>query len=149
MLFKRLLSFFIISVYTATATSSRFITKQTRILTIGHLPEHVNGKAKLLKEAGFLDTKGIIASQMSKEDIMNLLKDSPRSLFIVGGAMNKAYPELMAELNTFINKEVPSIIVHNTTISDFPPDCKLPPSEEIIAQSGLTIANRFLKAEEL
>jgi len=29
------------------------ITYETRIINIGHLPGHVNGKTKLLKEAGF------------------------------------------------------------------------------------------------
>ena len=63
--------------------------------------------------------------------------------------MNKEYPELMAELNAFIASEVPSIIVHNTTKTDFPPDCPMPPTEAIVPASGVTIATRLLKEEGL
>lgn len=57
--------------------------------------------------------------------------------------MNKAYPELMADLNAFIQAEVPSIIVHNTTAADFPEG--VPVNGEVIAASGVTIAKRLLK----
>ena len=127
---------------------SRYITKQTKIINIGHLPGHVNGKTDLLREAGWSNSVGIITLETTKEAIKAELKSSPGALFIVGGAMNKEYPELMAELNEFIKSEVPSIIVHNTTKEDFPEGCPLPPTEGIIAASGVTIANRLLRKEE-
>ena len=131
------------------STVARTITRQTKIINIGHLPGHVSGKVDLLKQAGFPNAIGIVTLQTTKEAIKNELRESPNALFIVGGAMNKEYPELMAELNEFIRTEASSIIIHNTTKDDFPPDCPLPPTEAIVAASAVTIANRLLRETEL
>lgn len=87
--------------------------------------------------------------QTTPEAIKAQLLDSPESLFIVGGAMKKEYPELMAELYAFISENAPTVIVHNTTVADFTPGCSFPPSEEVVAESGVTIAMRLLKEESL
>jgi len=90
----------------------------------------------------------LASSRRDYEAIKDELRSSPGALFIVGGAMNKEYPELMAELNEFIKSEVPSIIVHNTTKDDFPVGCPMPPTEAIVSASGVTIANRLLRKDE-
>ena len=134
---------------TISMSSLKYITKNTKIINIGHLPGHVNRKVELLKEAGFINSCGIITLETTKEAIKEDLKNSPNSLFIIGGAMIKTYPELVAELNEYITNEVPSIIIHTTTAADFPPGIPLPPSEEVVAQSGVTVALRYLAKEEL
>ena len=128
--------------------SSRFITRATKILNIGHLPGHVNGKITKLAEAGFHNTVAIVTKDWTLENIKAELRASPSSLFIVGCAMNKEYPELMAELNAYIHDNVPSIMVHNTTAADFPQGIPLPPTEEIVSASAVTIAMRLLKEED-
>ena len=129
------------------AAARSFITRQTKILCIGHLPGHIDGKVTKLKAAGFPNAEGIITLQTTPEAIKAQLVASPESLFIVGGAMNKEYPFLMAELNAFIAENAPTVIVHNTTAADFTPGCSFPPSEEVVAESGVTIAMRLLKEE--
>jgi hypothetical protein len=130
-------------------SASQFITRSSKIINIGHLPGHVNGKIIKLREAGFTNTVAIITKDWTKAAILAELEASPSALFIVGGAMNKEYPDLMAELNAFIQAKVPSMLVHNTTAADFPAGCAFPPSEEIVAASAVTIALRLLKEEGL
>ena len=101
------------------------------------------------RHAGFPNSVGIVTKDTDKDAIKRELINSPNSLFIVGGAMNKEYPELMAELNDFILTEATTILVHNTTKDDFPPGCPLPPTEAIVAASAVTIAKRLLKEEGL
>ena len=122
------------------------ITKETKILNIGHLPGHTNGKVDVLKAGGFENSHAFCMTEEGTtiESIKEELRNSPHSLFIVGGAMNSSYPDLMKELNEFIAAEVPSIIVHNTTGADFPPGTTYPPSQDIVNDSALTIANRYL-----
>ena len=50
-------------------SESRFITRATKILNIGHLPGHVNGKITKLAEAGFHNTVAIITKDWTKENI--------------------------------------------------------------------------------
>ena len=133
----------------ASSASRGFITRATKIINIGHLPGHVMGKVELLKENGFKNAVGIVTKDTDKDAIKRELINSPNSLFIVGGAMNKEYPELMAELNEFIKAEATTVLVHNTTKDDFPPDCPLPPTEAIVAASAVTIAKRLLREEGL
>lgn len=110
------------------------------------MPGHTHGKVRVLREAGFENLDVICVSEHANIDEMKeKLKSYPGCLFIVGGAMNSSHPDLMAELNSFIASEVPSIIVHNTTVGDFPADCPKPPTEDIVNQSALTIANRYLQ----
>ena len=125
------------------STPIKDITKSTKIINIGALPSHVDGKTQKLIAAGFTNTVGIITSQTTQEEIKEKLRNSPESLFIVGGAMYKEYPEIMSELNEFISKECPTILVYNTTIADFPPNT--PITAEVVAESGVTIANKLLK----
>jgi hypothetical protein len=40
------------------------------------------------------------------------------------------------------------MLVHNTTAADFPPGIALPPTEEIVSASAVTIAMRLLKEED-
>ena len=125
------------------------ITRATKIINIGHLPGHVMGKVELLKQAGFPNAVGIVTKDTTTDAIKSELQTSPHSLFIVGGAMNKEYPELMAELNEFIRAEAPTVLVHNTSKDDFPPGCPMPPTEAIVAASAVTIAKRMLREEDL
>jgi len=145
---SRLMLFILVIGLSWVMSEARFITLATKILNIGHLPGHVNGKITKLAEAGFHNTVAIITKDWTKENIKAELLASPSSLFIVGGAMNKEYPELMAELNAYIQNEVPSMLVHNTTAADFPPGIALPPTEEIVSASAVTIAMRLLKEED-
>ncbi len=123
------------------------ITKSTKILNIGHLPGHTKGKVTVLKNAGYENVFDLCMTDegMTKEKVKEELLKSPGALFIVGGAMNASYPDLMTELNEFIAKEIPSIIIHNTTKADFPAGCAMPPSEKIVNESALTIASRYLE----
>ena len=82
---------------TISMSSLKYITKNTKIINIGHLPGHVNRKVELLKEAGFSNSYGIITLETTKEAIKEDLKNSPNSLFIIGGAMLKTFPELVTD----------------------------------------------------
>ena len=95
----------------------------SKVINIGHLPGHVNSKTEKLKEAGYINASGIITLESTPELIKQELFNSPNSLFIVGGAMMKTYPDLMNEVIEYIKIDCPTIIVHNTTTDDFPEGC--------------------------
>lgn len=120
------------------------ITLQTKIINIGHLPGHTNGKVALLKANGFVDVSAILCESTPVEEIKAKLKNSPNALFLVGGAMMSGFPDLMAELLDFISKECPTIFVHQTVKADFDPDASWPPSEEQVNKSALNICRRML-----
>jgi len=120
-------------------------TRQTKIMTIGHLPGHTNGKVALLKANGFTDVSAILCTATSVEEIKARLKSSPDSLFLVGGAMMNGFPDLMADLLDFIAKECPTVFVHQTVKADFDTDTTWPPTEEQVNKSALNICLRILK----
>jgi len=120
-------------------------TRQTKIMTIGHLPGHTNGKVALLKANGFTDVSAILCTATSVEEIRARLKSSPDSLFLVGGAMMNGFPDLMADLLDFIAKECPTVFVHQTVKADFDTDTTWPPTEEQVNKSALNICLRILK----
>ena len=113
----------------------------------GHLPAHTHGKKVCLQEAGYENVEDICVSEVGEDinKIKDILKNSPESLFIIGGAMPQGFPDLVKELNIYCAEEVPSIIVHQTSKADFPPDVEMPPSVEVVNQSAVTIANRYLE----
>ena len=120
-------------------------TRQTKIMTIGHLPGHTNGKVALLKANGFTDVSAILCTATSVEEIKARLKSRPDSLFLVGGAMMNGFPDLMADLLDFIAKECPTVFVHQTVKADFDTDTTWPPTEEQVNKSALNICLRILK----
>ena len=73
------------------------------------------------------------------------LKNSPCSLFIVGGAMMQGFPDLMADLLSFIEAQCPTIRVHKTVAADFDADVTFPPTSEQVNKSALNICLRLLE----
>lgn len=124
-------------------------TLQTKIITIGHLPGHTNGKVQLLKTNGFTDVSAILCESTPVQDIKTTLKHSPNSLFIVGGAMMAGFPDLMADLLSFISEECPTILVHKTVRADFDPDVTFPPTEEQVNKSALNICLNLLNQSRI
>ena len=120
-------------------------TLRTKIITIGHLSGHTNGKVALLKANGFTDVSSILCESTSVGDIKATLKNSPNSLFLVGGAMMMGFPDLMANLLSFISEECPTILVHQTVKADFDADATWPPTEEQVNKSALNICMRMLE----
>jgi hypothetical protein len=120
------------------------LNRQTKIITIGHLPGHTNGKVALLKANGFTDVSAILCTSTPVEEIKTKLKSSPDSLFLVGGAMMNGFPDLMADLLNFMAKECPTIFVHQTVKADFDADIEWPPNEEQVNKSALNICLRML-----
>eukprot|EP01041_Mallomonas_annulata_P013813 gene13813-29374_t len=124
-------------------------SRSTKIVNIGHLPGHTTGKVDILKANGFTDVSAILAESTPVYDIKNILRSSPNSLFIVGGAMMQGFPELMADLLAFIEKECPTILVHTTVKDDFDADVLFPPAgyptEAQVNKTALTICLRLLE----
>jgi hypothetical protein len=120
-------------------------TLETKIITIGHLPGHTNGKVALLKANGFTNVSAILCESIPTEKIKEILKRSPNSFFLVGGAMMMGFPDLMADLLRFISEECPSIVVHQTVKGDFDADVAWPPTEEQVNKSALNICMRMLR----
>ena len=122
-------------------------TFNTKIINIGHLPGHTNGKVNLLKANGFTDVSAILCETTPVEEIKATLKNSPDTLFLVGGAMMMGFPDLMSELLLFISAECPSILVHKTVKADFDADITWPPTEEQVNKSALNICMRMLERD--
>ena len=120
------------------------LTLDSKIINIGHLPGHTNGKVALLKANGFTNVSAILCESTPVEEIKATLKDSPNALFIVGGAMMSGFPDLMADLLDFISRECPTICVHQTVKADFDEDVSWPPTEEQVNKSALNICRRML-----
>ena len=123
-------------------------TKSTKIINIGHLPAHTNGKVDILKANGFTDVSALLCESTPLEEIKNILKISPNSLFLVGGAMMQGFPDLMADLLDYIDKECPTIKVHQTVKADFDEDVKFPPTAEEVNKSALNICLRLSQQED-
>jgi hypothetical protein len=121
---------------------------ETKIITIGHLPGHTNGKVALLMANGFSDVSAILCGAMSVEEIKALLKNSPNAFFLVGGAMMTGFPDLMADLLFFISADCPTIFVHKTIKADFDADVSWPPTEQQVNKSALNICMRMLEQGE-
>jgi len=127
----------------------RFVMKftlDTKIINIGHLPGHTNGKVAILKAHGFSDVSAILCESTPVEEIKATHKKSPNALFLVGGAMMAGFPDLMADLLDFISKECPTIFVHQTVKADFDSDASWPPTEAQVNKSALNICERMLEA---
>ena len=120
-------------------------TRETKIITIVHVPGHTNGKVALLKADGFADVSAILCESIPAEEIKATLKISPNTLFLVGGAMMMGFPDLMADLLLFISTECPTIVVHKTVKADFDADVTFPPTEEQVNKSALNICKRLLE----
>jgi hypothetical protein len=123
-------------------------SKQTTIINIGHLPGHTQGKEALLRENGFSSIKSILCESTPIEEIKKHLKESATNegaMFLVGGAMMKGFPELMKELLDYVT-ELPTILVHKTSATDFDPEVTFPPgpTEAQVNKSALNICSRFL-----
>ena len=62
--------------------------------------------------------------------------------------MMRGFPELMADLLAFLEKECPTILVHETVKDDFDADVLFPPAgyptEEQVNKSALNICMRLL-----
>lgn len=56
----------------------------------------------ILQANGFTDVSAILCESTPVEEVKEILRASPNSLFIVGGAMMKGFPDLMSELLAFI-----------------------------------------------
>ena len=67
-----------------------------------HLQGHTKGKVDILQANGFTDVSAILCESTPVEEVKEILRSSPNSLFIVGGAMMKGFPDLMSELLAFI-----------------------------------------------
>ena len=123
-------------------------TKSTKIINIGHLPVHTNGKVDILKANGFTEVSALLCESTPVEEVKSILKLSPNSLFLVGGAMMQGFPDLMAELLEYIEKDCPTITVHKTVKADFDEDVKFPPTAEQVNKSALNICLRLLQQED-
>ena len=124
-------------------------TKATTILNIGHLPGHTQGKEALLREHGFTSITSILCETTPVGEVKRLLKAAATpegALFLVGGAMMKGFPELMADLLGFVAAECPTILVHKTSAPDFDPEVTFPPgpTEAQVNKSALNICQRYL-----
>ena len=124
-------------------------SKSTVILNIGHLPGHTQGKEALLRENGFTNVTSILCESTPVAEVKALLKAaaSPEgALFLVGGAMMKGFPELMADLLGFVAAECPTVLVHKTSPPDFDPEVSFPPgpTEAQVNKSALNICLRYL-----
>ena len=86
---------------------------------------------------------------MPVDEVKRLLKAAATpdgALFLVGGAMMKGFPDLMADLLAFVAAECPSILVHKTGPPDFDPEVTFPPgpNEAQVNKSALNICMRYL-----
>ena len=124
-------------------------TRATKIITIGHLPGHTNGKVALLEAHGFSDVSAILCESMPVDEMKATLRNSRNSFFLVGGAMMKGFPDLMADLLLFISKECPTILVHKTATADFDADITWPPTEHQVNKSALNICMRMLEQGDI
>ena len=125
-------------------------SKQTSVVNIGHLPGHTQGKEALLRAHGWTNVTSILCESTPVDEVKRLLKDAAAAdggaLFLVGGAMMKGFPELMADLLGFVAAECPRMLVHKTGPPDFDPDVIFPPgpSEGQVNKSALNICARYL-----
>jgi hypothetical protein len=119
-------------------------SKSTKIITIGHLRGHTEGKVSILMNNGFTDVSAILCEETPVDQIKAILTASPNSMFLVGGAMMNGFPELMEDLLSFIEKDCSSILVHKTVKSDFDEGITFPPSEQDVNKSALNICNRLV-----
>ena len=124
-------------------------SRTTTIINIGHLPGHTQGKEALLRENGWTSITSILCESTPADEVKRLLKDAATpdgALFLVGGAMMKGFPDLMAELLEYVAAECVTILVHKTVASDFDPEVTFPPgpSEEQVNKSALNICMRYL-----
>ena len=112
---------------------------------------HTKGKVDILLANGFTDVSAILCESTPIDEVKSILRASPNSLFIVGGAMMQGFPELMADLLAFIDKECPTIKVHKTVKGDFDDGVPFPPAgyptEEQVNKSALNICVRLLEQE--
>lgn len=106
------------------------------------------GKVTILQKNGFTDcSTAILCESTPVPEIKRILLANPHSLFIVGGAMMNGFPDLMADILTFIEKECPTILVHKTSKPDFDPEAfegGKTPTEEQVNKSALNICLRYL-----
>jgi hypothetical protein len=58
--------------------------------------------------------------------------------------MMQGFPDLMAEILSFIEKECHFILVVKTTKADFDEGISWPPTEQDVNKSALNICNRLL-----
>ena len=124
-------------------------SKSTTILNIGHLPGHTQGKEALLRENGWTSITSILCETTPVDEVKRLLKAAATpdgAVFLVGGAMMKGFPELMADLLAYVAAECPTILVHKTSGPDFDPEVTFPPgpSEAQVNKSALNICMRYL-----
>jgi hypothetical protein len=103
---------------------------------------------EILKANGFTDVSALLCESTPVDEVKAILRASPNSLFIVGGAMMQGFPELMADILAFLAKECPTIIVHKTVKDDFDAGVPFPPAgyptEEQVNKSALNICMRLL-----
>ena len=123
-------------------------TKATLIINIGHLIGHTQGKETLLRSNGWDNIVSILCESTPAEEIKRQLQAAAvpsGSLFLVGGAMMKGFPDLMADLLGFVAAH-PTILVHKTVAADFDPEVTFPPgpSEAQVNKSALNICQRYL-----
>jgi hypothetical protein len=75
------------------------------------------------------------------------LRGAKDTLFLVGGAMMKGFPDEMKEILEFVKADAPELLVYITSPADFPAGTVFPPSQELVNQSVVTICNKLLKKE--
>ena len=124
--------------------------KLTKILNIGHLPGHTQGKETLLRANGFNNIVSILCETTPVDEVKRLLKeaDTPDgALFLVGGAMMKGFPELMKDFLQFTEGECPRVFVHKTGPADFDAEVTFPPgpTEAQVNKSALNVCMRYLE----
>ena len=123
-------------------------TRVTSIINIGHLPAHTNGKVDILKANGFTNCIALLCESTPVPEVKSILKQSPDSLFLVGGAMMQGFPDLMADLLHYVEVECPTIKIHKTVKEDFDSDVVFPPTAEQVNKSALNICLRLLAESE-
>ena len=123
-------------------------TKSTTIINIGHLPGHTQGKEALLRAHGYASVVSILCESTPVDDVKRALTAAATpegALFLVGGAMMKGFPELMADLLAHVAAS-PTILVHKTSAPDFDSEVTFPPgpNEAQVNKSALNICERYL-----
>lgn len=126
------------------------VTKDTRIIALGHLATHIDAKVALLKEKGYVHAEPMYAQEVTLEQMKETLKGAPNALLFVGGAMGHTHPDTMRELYAFIPENCPTLAVDVVYQPDFAATCpgRTPPfTAEEVAVASLYAIEQIAGAE--
>jgi hypothetical protein len=125
-------------------------SKDTKIIVLGHLKGHTEGKEDILKANGYTNVSSILCEETEIDQIKVELKEAARApspygtMFLIGIAMMAGFPAMMADILEYIEKECPNILVVKTTKADFDQGISWPPSKDAVNKSALNVCTRLL-----